>query len=55
MEMDKLQREQGAKYLRNFADDIEGGKVQWYAITVMYHNYRIAIHSKGAPARPAGI
>ena len=53
--MNKLQRKRSAEYLENFCKDVRAGKVDWYAITVKYPTYRIAIHTEGAPARPAGI
>ena len=47
--------EYGAKVFRDFADQIEAGKVSWYAISVKYRTARLAIHSKDAPNRPKGL
>ena len=55
MTMNEEQRQEGAKWLRRFAQQVADGEADWFAITMKYPNYRSAMHTVGAPARPRGL
>ena len=53
--MNKKQKEAAEKHLLKIIGAIHRGEVEWWAISVKFKTYRIAIHSEGAPKRPRGL
>ena len=54
-EEQKQTQRQTAQFLRQQADNIEEGKVDWVWIALKYPAGRITYSTEGAPKRPQGM